>query len=65
MAKDKNIEGYSKMKKEELITSLKMEPPIVAFLTKMTSGQATIEDLDETMRKNYFDFISFFDEQKQ
>lgn len=34
---------------EELITSLKMEPPIVAFLTKMTSGQATIEDLDETI----------------
>ena len=25
----------------------------------------SIEDLDETMRKNYFDFISFFDEQKQ
>lgn len=32
-----------------LINSLGLEPPIIAFLKKMTSGSATIEDLDETI----------------
>lgn len=33
----------------ELIFSLKLKQPIVEFLTKMTSGRATVEDLDETI----------------
>lgn len=32
-----------------LIKSLEMEPPIITFLTKMTSGKATIADLDESI----------------
>ena len=33
----------------DLIFSLKLKQPIVEFLTKMTSGRATVEDLDETI----------------
>ena len=47
-----DVQIYVKLKNaldiaDALIKSLEMEPPIIAFLTKMTSGKATVADLDE------------------
>ena len=53
-ALDKN--KFEKLKKaidtaNELIVSLKLQPPIIDFLAKMSQGHATFADIDETIAK--------------
>ena len=49
---DKRV--YQKLKNaldiaNELIISLRLDPTVIAFLTKITAGNATVADLDETI----------------